>query len=591
MTARRSIRIANFSGYYGDRPTAAAELLDGPEIDVLTGDYLAELTMAILERDRRRGGGFAKTFLRQMEAVLAPCLERGIKVVVNAGGMNPSGLAAALQELGNKLDLHPKIAWLEGDDLLGRLDDLVARGHDLRHLDTGAAIDRSTHHVLAANAYLGAWGIVDALTADADIVVCPRVTDASLIVGPAAWWHGWSRTDWDQLAGAVTAGHVIECGTQATGGNYPFLDELAPGPPGFPIAEIAADGSSVITKHPGTPGAVTIGTVTAQLVYEIGSPDYLNPDVVARFDSLTLEADGHDRVRILGAVGGPPPPTLKVGLIAEAGYTNSMSLVFTGLDIDRKIAIAEARLFERVGGSEQFTDIRRQQLDAHLGETPVVVHTITVRSPDASQVGRRFSNAVTETALASYAGFFCTTPPGPESAVTVFWPTLIPSDEVDHVVVLPNGSRRPVTASDSDGFVPRAKGADHPSHAAQSVELRDPTKTVRLPLGTICGARSGDKAGTANVGLWAFDSVGFAWLERFLTVDRLRPMVFDAGEQPIRRWVLPGLHALNFEIQGLLGMGVSETTRFDPQAKALGEMVRAAMVDVPVELVERYAVP
>lgn len=580
MSNRRSVRIGNMSGYYGDRPSAAQEMLDGGPVDVVCGDYLAELTMVILDRDRRRsGGGYARTFLAHAEAVLGQCLDRNIKIVVNAGGLNPSGLAAELHELAKKLGLAPKVSWLEGDDLVERVPDLLTRANGFRHLDTGEAFEPEKHRLVAANAYLGAWGIVEALEAGADIVICPRVTDASLVVGPAAWWHGWRRTDWDQLAGAVVAGHVIECGTQATGGNYPFLDELEPGSPGFPIAEVAADGSSIITKHAGTPGGVTVGTVTAQLVYEIGSPDYLNPDVVSRFDALKVEVVDKNRVQITGATGYPPPPTLKVGLIAEGGHTNSMSMVFTGLDIERKIEIAEERLFDRLGRCDQFAEVRRTRLDAIQGNVPIVIHTITVRSMDATLVGRRFSNAVTETALASYAGFFCTTPPTAATPVSIFWPTLVPAAEVTHVVALPDGSRRIVEPSPSASAPPRTEAV-----AGPPVEFGP---SDRAPLGTVCGARSGDKAGKANVGVWAFDRAGFAWLEQFLTVDRLRSLVVDAGDRTIRRWTLPGVHALNFEIEGLLGMGVSETSRFDPQAKGLGEMVRAAVVDIPLDLGRR----
>src|ERR1700712_1700748 len=265
----RPIRTGNCSGFYGDRLSAAREMLDGGPIDVLCGDYLAELTMLILAKAQAKDpdAGYAKTFLTQMRDVLDDCVARGVKVVANAGGLNPAGLAAALSELGT----GARVAYVEGDDLRGSLDAI-----------TPAVVGKP----VSANAYLGAWGIAEALAAGADVVVTGRVTDASLVVGPAAWWHGWDRSDWDALAGAVVAGHVIECGPQATGGNYPFLDQILDRRyPGFPIAEVAADGSSVITKHPGTGGLVSVGTITAQLLYEIAEPAYLNPDVVSHFDT------------------------------------------------------------------------------------------------------------------------------------------------------------------------------------------------------------------------------------------------------------------------------------------------------------------
>ncbi|MBA3655200.1 MAG: DUF1446 domain-containing protein, partial [Actinobacteria bacterium] len=307
---RQPIRIANCSGFYGDRLSAAREMVEGGPIDVLSGDWLAELTMLILAKNRQRdpGAGYARTFVTQMEQVLGQCLDAGIKVVTNAGGLNPAGCAEAVAAVADKLGLSPVVAYIEGDDLLPRLDELRAAGHDLANLDTGEPL--GARQVLTANAYVGGWGIADALSRGADVVIAGRTTDAALALGPAAWHHGWARDDWDRLAGAVVAGHVIECGAQATGGNYSFFTEI-PGleHPGFPIAEVADDGSSVITKHPGTGGAVTVGTVTAQLLYEIGPPEYLNPDVTARFDSIGLEAVGDDRVAITGVQGEPPPPT------------------------------------------------------------------------------------------------------------------------------------------------------------------------------------------------------------------------------------------------------------------------------------------
>ena len=304
------MRVANCSGFFGDRLSAAKEMVDGGPIDVLTGDWLAELTMLILHKQRLRNpeAGYAETFLLQMQQVLATCIEKGVKVVTNAGGLNPAGCAAKVRLIAAAMGLEVNVAHIDGDDLMPRIDVLRPA---LTNIDTGAAL---TGQPVTANAYLGGWGIATALRAGADIVVCPRVTDAALVVGAAAWWHGWVQDDWDAMAGAVVAGHVIECGTQATGGNYSWFEEIPDptAPLGFPIAEVAADGSSVITKHPDTGGIVNTGTVTAQLLYEIGPPDYLNPDVVARFDTIQLGEVGADRVRISGVRGRPAPTSAKV---------------------------------------------------------------------------------------------------------------------------------------------------------------------------------------------------------------------------------------------------------------------------------------
>lgn len=583
---RRPIRIANCSGFYGDRLAAAREMIEGGPVDVLTGDYLAELTMLILWKARRKdpGAGYAVTFLTQMEQVLGTCLDRGIKVVANAGGLNPAGLAGRLAELAERLGLHPRVAWVEGDDLLPRLDEIQAAGNPLANLDTGVALAESGLEPISANAYLGGWGIAEALAADADVVICPRVTDASLVVGPAAWWHGWARDDWDALAGAVAAGHVIECGPQATGGNYPFLDELpGRGYPGFPIAEAAADGSCVITKHEGTGGVVSVGTVTAQLLYEIAEPTYANPDVVAHFDTMTVDQAGPDRVRIAGTRGTPPPPSLKVAMNAVGGYRNTMTMVLTGLDIERKAQLARDLLFDLLGGEDRFdaTDVRLirwDRPDAETNEQATAHLRVTVKDRDARKVGRAFSNTTMELALGGYAGFHTTTPPSSETEYGIYWPAVVPRELVTHTVVLPGGERRAVAD-------PPVAGGPAPALAAAVPDVAVPDgPTVRAPLGAVCGARSGDKGGNANVGVWARDDASYAWLRHTLTPEVFTMLVPEAAGLTVRRHELANLRALNFVVVGILGEGVASSTRPDPQAKGLGEYLRSRCLDIPASL-------
>ena len=578
------LRIANCSGFYGDRLSAAREMVDDGPIDVLTGDYLAELTMMILAKDRMKSpeSGFAKTFLRQMEEVLGTCCERGIKVVVNAGGLNPAGLAHRLRELAAKVGATPKIAHIEGDDLLPELSRLQQAGHELRHLDTGQSLANAAPNVVTANAYLGAWGIVEALQRGADVVVCPRVTDAALVVGPAAWRFGWKRDAWDQLAAAVVAGHIIECGTQCTGGNYSFFEEI-PGlvRPGFPIAEMHADGSFVVTKHPGTGGRVSIGTVTAQLLYEIQGVRYLNPDVTTLFDSIQLEQEDDDRVRVFGVRGEAPPPTTKVCINFLGGFRNSMTFVIAGLDIEAKARLAEETLWALLGGREQFgaTDvqlIRYDRSDPQTNDDAFAHLRVTVKDADRDKVGRAFSNKAVEMALASYPGFFLTSPPGDASAFGVYWPTLVPSTEVAHRVVV-----------DDETIPIEPPPAGEVASAPRPAETATPMPsgpTRRVPLGRVCGARSGDKGGNANVGFWVRSAQAYAWLERTLTVERLRELLPEAVDLEIERCALPNLWSLNFVVKGLLGEGVASSTRSDPQAKSFGEFLRARLIDVPESL-------
>ena len=556
------VRIGNCSGFYGDRVSAMREMLTGGDLDFLTGDYLAELTMLILGRDRMKypERGYAKTFLTQLEECLGLAQDRGVRIVTNAGGLNPAGLAVAVRALAAKLGVPVQVAHVEGDDLLPRAAELGFDG------------------VLTANAYLGAWGIVDCLSSGADIVVTGRVTDASVVVGPAAAHFGWSRRDYDRIAGAVVAGHVIECGAQATGGNYAFFTDIADlDHPGLPLAEMYDDGSSVITKHPGTGGQVSVGTVTAQLLYEITGARYANPDATARFDTVALTDDGPDRVRISGVRGEPPPPTLKVSLNSIGGYRNAATFVLTGLDVDAKAALVrrqlDAALTERPA-EVQWTLARTDRPDADTEQTASALLTCTVRDPDANKVGRRFSSAAVELALASYPGFHTTAPPADAAVYGLFTPGYVEAAEVAHLAVHADGTKVPIP--------PAVETLD--LAAVDEPALPEPLPagpTRRLPLGTIAGARSGDKGGGANIGLWVHTDAQYRWLTHTLTVERLRELLPEAADLTVTRHLLPSIRAVNFVIDGILGKGVAYQARFDPQAKGLGEWLRSRHVDIP----------
>ena len=582
------LRIANCSGFYGDRLSAAREMVEGGPIDVLTGDWLAELTMLILARTRakRPRGGFARTFVTQMEQVMGTCLDRGIKVVANAGGLDPDGCAEAVAEVAEGLGLSPTIAWVDGDDLLGRLDDLVAAGVPFENLDTGAPLG-DTSRFLSANAYLGCWGIVEALDRGADIVITGRTTDAAVVCGPAAWHHGWARDDWDALAGGVVAGHVIECGTQATGGNYSFFTEV-PGMArvGFPWAEVAADGSSVIGKHDGTGGEVSVGTVVSQLLYEIGGPAYLGPDVTARFDTITAEQAGPDRVRLSGIRGEPPPTTLKVAMNELGGFRNGMNIALTGLDIEAKAALVEEAFWAACPHDpEDFAEVstalvRTDKENPATNEEAVALWRLTVKDPDEPKVGRAVSGAVIELALASIPGFFgLDGGPSGGQPFGVYRPSLIPAELVpqgvhvldgDHTVVESVAPRATVTVEATPG--PETAGPEGP--------------TVEVPLGRIVGSRSGDKGGDANLGVFARSDGAWAWLDDFLTVERLQELLPETAAVPVDRHRLANIRSLNFVIHGLLQEGVAASTRQDGQAKSLGEWLRARIVTAPAALVE-----
>lgn len=593
--ARRPLRLANFSGYLGDRFTALAEVLDGDPVDVLTADYLAEITLASLAAVHARDGrkGYVDSFVAQIRPQLARIAERGLKVITNAGGFHPEALAAHLRGLIADAGLDLQVAHVEGDNLLTRLPELRAAGQTLSHMDTGEPL--AAWHVtpdtpegaqpIAANAYLGGWGITLALQEGADIVVCGRVTDASLTVGACAWWHGWAMDDWHALAGAVVAGHIIECGPHATGGNFSGFDSV-PGllKPGFPIAEVAADGSAVITKHSGQGGMVTVDTVTAQLVYEIQGPIYLNPDVTTDFSGVQLEQLAPDRVAVRGARGLPPPATTKLALFADIGWQLVNMVFVAGRDVDAKIALIESQLRDW-GGAERVDQLevtRFGRPDTGPGATQADA-TVAVRIMATAHDRRpllALAAGLNSLYLSSVPGYHLDTgarrvsEPWPR---TEFWPAVLPVSVLQPTVVLGDGRRLVVPHPPAGPLLPQPPSDDGvPSPVAQ------PTR--RVPLGLLAHARCGDKGGNSNLGLWARNAAAWPWLQQALSSAALRTLLPETRDLPVVRHELPALHAVHFVLKGLLGRGGSSNLRADQAGKSVGEAVLAKQVDVPVAL-------
>jgi hypothetical protein len=584
------IRIANCSGFFGDRPSGALEMVEGGPIDVLTGDWLAELTMLILSRIRAKQarGGFARTFVAQMEQVMGTCLDRGIKVVSNAGGLDPDGCADAVQEVADRLGLSPRIAYIDGDDLMPRIAELAASGA-LTPFGSATGLGDPSRF-LTANAYLGCFGIVDALAKGADIVITGRVTDAAVTCGPAAWHHGWQRHDFDQLAGGVVAGHIIECSAQATGGNYSFFHEIEGRNDvgggarfGFPWAEVAADGSCVIGKHDGTGGVVNVETVTSQLLYEIGGPEYLGPDVTARFDTIRIEQVEPDRVRVFGTVGEPPPSTLKVAMNELGGYRNSFTVALTGLDIDAKAEFAQAAFWDACPfGPEEFAFLESKVVhtdksDPATQEEATALWRVTVKDPDERKVGRAFADAMVHTVLAGIPGMYgLSGGPGAASPFGVYRPATVPADlvpqyvHIDGTITQIDSVAPPAPEPRLSGPDPKRQGSSHPTG-----------ELVEVPLGAFVGTRSGDKGGDANLGVYARNDAGWAWLDTELTVDRLKELLPETAALTVDRYRFANLRSLNFVIRGLLQEGVAASSRQDAQAKALGEWLRARVVAAP----------
>ncbi len=451
-----TLRIGNAAGFWGDQLDAPVRLVEQTRLDYLTLEYLAELTMSILARLREKdpAAGYAHDFVE-----LLPRLKSALggsyplKIVTNAGGVNPRAcvIAAARQLVDAGLSNVP-LGMVEGDDLLRRLDELQRHGATFANLDTGAPLATLKQKIVSANAYLGAREITACLSAGAQIVVTGRVADASLTVGPAMHEFGWSWTDWDKLAAASVAGHLIECGAQATGGFSPFWNQIDLARAGFPVAELDVDGSVVITKPSETGGAVTIATVAEQLVYEIGDPaHYLTPDVDVDFTTISLQAAGVDRVAVSGATGRAAPSTLKVSLAYQDGYTASGQIVVYGRDCVAKAhecaRIVFARLHdagldyarsyvECLGAGDSVPGLHQPPSD--LRE---VVLRLTVHDPRRDAV-ERFTREIAPLATGGPAGLAgYTAARGTTRPVFAYWPTL-----VDRALVRPRYEVR--TAAD-----------------------------------------------------------------------------------------------------------------------------------------------
>lgn len=588
MNEKKNIRIANCSGYYGDKLSAARDLVEGGPIDVLTGDYLAELTMGILYSQRLKRGedkGFVGTFLKQYKDIAKICQSKGIKIVVNAGGLNPQSMATQLNTINEELSIDLKVAYIDGDDISVDIKSFQDQGEEFIHIDKNQPLKSSDCQILTANIYLGAWGIVKALDLGADVVICPRVTDASLVIGPAAWKFKWQRNDYHKLAGALAAGHIIECGAQTTGGNYAFFDEVGTFKDiGYPIAEVYEDGSFIVTKHQNTGGMISEGTVTAQLLYEISSPDYINPDVIGHFDSLVLEDLGKDRVLVSGCTGEAPNDSHKVCINLAGGYRNGMELILTGLDIEKKAETFVTALFDLLGGKEQFDDVtidlhRTDKIDPMTHEEAMAILRIDLKSKDPKLVGRLFTAKIIELALANYPGFFSKTPPGPGTPFIRYWPALIDSKHVyekihfsgeEHII-------RP-TCIDYPGQTTKRNAVNIEIEKASYDELEN------IPLGRIIGARSGDKGGCANLGIWTKTNEAYSFIYHYLTVKQLRKLLPDLNDYEIERYDFPNIKSLNFYIKGILEDGASSNTKVDALAKSLGEYLRAKYVNVPKQL-------
>jgi acyclic terpene utilization AtuA family protein len=454
----RVVRVAAGQGFWGDWLEAPVRQVRGGPIDYLMMDYLAEVTMSIMQKQKSRDpkAGYARDFVPLMERILPDIVQKGIKVTSNAGGVNPRGCAEAVLEVARRLGLSSKVAigLVTGDDILGRLDELIAGGHSLNNMETGRPLTDIRDRVLSANAYLGMAPIVEALRGGADVVITGRVTDTGLTLGPIFHEFGWPADDWDKVAAGTVAGHIIECGAQCSGGNLLKNWRSVKGleNPGFPIVEASPDGSFVVTKHPGTGGVVSVASVTEQLVYEMGDPhSYITPDGIADFTTIQLQRAGPDRVRVSGIRGSPRTPLLKVSIAYFYGFKAVGTLVYSWPEAYDKARAADRILRQRLKDlGLEFEQVLTEFVGASAThgalsgkpdpEAPEVQLRVGVRAPERAPV-ERFTREIAPLVLTgppSVTGFAGGRPAVEE--VVAYWPALIDRRQIEpgvRVEILP----------------------------------------------------------------------------------------------------------------------------------------------------------
>ena len=593
MTKPRII-IANCGGFWGDDPGAARRQVEGGPIDYLTMDYLAEVTMAILQKQRARkpDTGYPADFLLHLRDVLPACVQRGIRIITNAGGVNPLACRAAVEALARELGVadRVKVALVLGDDLHLDLDALLDFGEPLLNMDTGKPLADVRNRVLSANAYIGAAAIVRALEEGANVIVTGRVADAAVTLAPMMFEFGWSGTDWDRIAAGVVAGHIIECGAQCTGGNFTDWHQVKSfRNMGFPLVEAESDGSFVVTKHPNTGGLVSVHTVTEQILYEIGAPGYLTPDVVARFDSVRVEQEGPDRVRVTGARGEPAPPKLKVSISYHAGWRAFGRLILSGPDTLAKAKAVADAFWDAAGGRGAYEQSMQQVIGWNACHPPMsksepgeVLLQFAVRDQDERKINTRFASQLVPRVLGTVPGISYIADQGRPRAseVVAFWPALISRAAVtprviigDQQIEVPDVlAREPHKSSEASA----AKRQAHSLSVDDSVSKRS-----RVPLGRLCLARSGDKGDTANIGVIARSEAIYDWILEHLTPSFVKRHFEDICKGEVERFELPNLLALNFLLHQSLGGGGTLSLLLDAQGKTYAQYLLAAEVEVP----------
>ncbi|KAF2114571.1 hypothetical protein BDV96DRAFT_547692 [Lophiotrema nucula] len=625
---KRPVRIGGASGGFTDRVAAITRLARDPDVDALVGDWLSENVMTgygagkqrLLQKhgvkelgsmqleERKKTAQYASTFLQCFEPAIDELAKNKTKLAVNAGASDTELLARVCKQMVEEKGYEMKVAWVEGDDVTERFKEMVAEGTEFKSVDRrGITIKEWGFEPSCAQAYLGSLGIAEALRQGADIVICGRVSDAAPTIGIAAWWHGWTAEQHDELAGALIAGHIIECSAFVTGGYYSRFKDLMRAKKhlnlGFPIAEIDSRGEFAIVKEKDTGGVVNTETVTAQLVYEISGPLYLNSDVVADIHDIQLQQVKEDRVHVSGITGKAPPPTTRVGITAHGGFQAEWHFYLVGLDMEEKCQWMEEQARYAIGEDlmGKFSLLKfhvhgTSPINARNQELATVDFRIFAQASDAElfnpSLPDGFSRRLYETVLQSCPGVSRSNDLR-QSTAKPYWEyfvTLIPQSACNHRVHLLFGEQ-------SNSIIDIPLPPKTQEYGPQdSYETRDPVplesfgETIDAPLGYICLGRSGDKASDANVGFYVpiDKEEQWDWLRSFLTISKLKELL---GEEELSggrvdRFEMKNIHAVHFLLKNHLDRGYNSGSKLDTLAKNLCEYLRAKVVPVPKKFLE-----
>ena len=611
------VRIANAGGYWGDDPYALRrQVLGELPIQYVSADFLAEITMSILQKQLSRdpAAGFARDFITQVEPLLSEVLARKIKIITNAGGVNPSACAEALCAAARKQGLTLRVAVIEGDNITSRLPELRKQGIELENMETGESLDQYGDSVLSANAYFGALPVVEALRSDPDIVLSGRVTDTGITLAALIHEFGWSQDDYDKLAHGIVGGHIIECGAQATGGNFTDWCKVSSfREMGYPIMECGADGSFVVTKHPKTGGLVTCQTIREQLLYEMGHPQrYLTPDVIADFTGIALEQEGPDRVKVSGVRGNKPTDLLKVSVSLADGFKASGAIIVSGPDARAKAKAFAEIFWGRLGEElqrEGLTDLESSHTDfvgddsTHRNLTPPhhpteILLRLAARDHSREKLGM-FRKLLPSLILSGPSGVAVTGGAPVISDVVRYWPALIPQEcslPTVFVYEQSGSGAEPKRIARAEKLAwPRTGGSAEVGtppeelYPASLVTRLEDGPPIEVPLMRIAHARSGDKGDTANIGLIGRSAECYVWLRENVSAERVCEWFASIVRGEVHRYLVPNLWAINFLLDESLGGGGTVSLFMDPQGKTYGQALLRCRVEVPRALLDTIA--